>query len=57
MKLRVTLDWTMEVEDAAAMSEEALVQQYMQVHLSQPLGNILPHMIVTDIQKIYPWEE
>lgn len=57
MRVRVSLDWNIEVPDDPNVALDEQVQQYMRARLSWPLGKILVHMIVTDMQQIYPWEE
>ena len=57
MKVRVTLDWKMEISDDENLSLEDRVRRYMLHYVNQPMGKLLPEMIVTDVQRVEPWEE
>jgi hypothetical protein len=57
MKARVSLDWVIELPDEEGVSLEEKVQRYMTQQLHKRLGNVLPDLVVTDIQQIHPWEQ
>ena len=57
MRVHVTLDWKMEVSDDEELSLDDRVRRYMLRHINQPVGKLLPEMIVTDVRCVEPWEE